>query len=154
MKLESWALIAEVVSGAAVVVTLIFLVIGIRENTQATYASNYQLLLSEINNMSLTVAQDDTLAEIRVRYETEGWEVLNEVETLKMRNLERSLYRIYETAYFANKHDTLGEDEWNRFLARTCGRRELHNDIQWETVANIFSEEFRAFIETDCRAAD
>jgi hypothetical protein len=152
MKLQSWALIAEVISGVAVVITLVLLLLGIRENTQATYVSNYQLLLSDINNLSLTVAQDHELSELRYRYESGGSEVLSEAETLRIVTLYRSLYRIYETAYFANKHDTLGEDEWNRFVFLICEGRESHTDILWERIESIFAVDFRDFIENDCRA--
>jgi hypothetical protein len=39
MKLEKWALIAEIVGGVSVVITLIFLIAGIRENTAVTRVS-------------------------------------------------------------------------------------------------------------------
>ena len=40
MKLEKWALIAEIVSSFAVVVTLILLVVELRDNTVALRATN------------------------------------------------------------------------------------------------------------------
>lgn len=116
MKLERWALFAEVVSGFAVIITLIFLILGINENTRATYAGNYQLLLSDINDLSLTVAQDDALSMLRSLWESEGWEALDELGTLRIRNLERSLFRIYETAYYTNEHRTLDVAETSSIL--------------------------------------
>ena len=38
-KLSEWASIAEIVSGIAVVITLVFLIFGIRENTEVTRAA-------------------------------------------------------------------------------------------------------------------
>jgi len=48
-KLKIWALAAEVISGIAVVVTLVFLVFEMRNNTSATQAQTYQLLMQEMN---------------------------------------------------------------------------------------------------------
>jgi len=48
-KLSDLASLAEIVSGVAVVVTLVFLVIGIRDNADVTRFSVYSDLLNEIN---------------------------------------------------------------------------------------------------------
>jgi hypothetical protein len=56
MKLSDWAGIAEIFSGIAVVVTLVFLIIGIRENTEVTRAATYADLLDGLNEYSMQVA--------------------------------------------------------------------------------------------------
>ena len=49
-QLSSWASGAEIISSIAVVVTLVFLVIGIRENTAITRASVYATSIEGIND--------------------------------------------------------------------------------------------------------
>jgi len=44
-KLQAWALVAEVISGIAVVATLILLAFEMRDNTNASQAQTYQLLM-------------------------------------------------------------------------------------------------------------
>ena len=60
-KLSDWASIAEIVSGVAVVITLIFLIVGIRENTNVVRASAFSDNLSAFNDFSMTVAADAEL---------------------------------------------------------------------------------------------
>ena len=42
MKLEKGALIAEIVGAAAVVVSLVYVGVGVRQNTEAILSSNHQ----------------------------------------------------------------------------------------------------------------
>jgi len=67
MKLSDWANIAEVVSGIAVVVTLVILVIGIRENTVAIQASSRQSIASRIEERAMSVATNREMAELLAR---------------------------------------------------------------------------------------
>ena len=150
MKLEKWALIAEVISGVAVVVTLIFLIVGIKENTRATYAGNYQLLLSELNDVSLAILQNDASSIARSRFDTDGWEALDELDTFRVRIIEQSQFRIYETAYYARNHGTLDDAEWRRFATVLCRRREMHTSEQWKLIEIVLSGEFREFILNNC----
>ena len=59
MKLEKWALIAEIIGAVAIVVSLIFVGLEIRNgadqtrlNTQALQMSAYQELIGEVNTLS------------------------------------------------------------------------------------------------------
>ena len=48
MKLEKWALIAEIVGSFAIVATLIVLIVESRGNTEAIRASTYQAVVDSI----------------------------------------------------------------------------------------------------------
>ncbi len=56
MKLKQWALTAEIVSGFAVVVTLIFLIIQVNGNTEATLATTRQSVASRVETILLAPA--------------------------------------------------------------------------------------------------
>jgi len=64
MKLERLALVAEIVSGIAIVVTLIVLVIEVRDNTNAVRAETRQSIAERVERITMTVATDDELAEL------------------------------------------------------------------------------------------
>ena len=64
MKLENFAHIAEVISGIAVVISLVFLIYGIRENTEVTRTVAYEGLIDSINNFTLTIVPDEDLSGI------------------------------------------------------------------------------------------
>ena len=65
-RLQIIALFAEVVSGIAVVVSLVFLIIELRESTNVARASAYESSVDSLNTWRLTIAQDPELAELMV----------------------------------------------------------------------------------------
>ena len=64
MKLEKWALIAEIVGSVAVVVTLIFLIIEVRGNTEASLAANRQSLAGRTEALLMAEATSRELEEV------------------------------------------------------------------------------------------
>ena len=51
MKLEKWAFIAEIVLGVAVLTTLIFLVVGIRDRNSVNRFLAYERILESANDV-------------------------------------------------------------------------------------------------------
>ena len=111
LKLSDWASIAEIVSSIAVIVTLVFLVLGVRDNTDVLRASAYADLMDSLNEFqSEQMANPDSL---RV------WDAFVAEEAAELDGLDRRrltltaliLFRIYEKAYFSNQSGLIGESE-------------------------------------------
>jgi hypothetical protein len=151
MKLENFAHIAEVVSGIAVVISLVFLIYGIRENTEVTRAAAYGEILDNINNLALTIAPDDELSGIWQSY-TEGGNSneLNDDEAFRLTLLLRTLWRLYETAYYANQYTTLGPAEWERFESGICTHWRISTPAQWNSIIVFLTEEFSSYVDSGC----
>jgi hypothetical protein len=64
MKLENLALISEVVASAAIVITLIVLIIQVDGNTEAVRAATYQDVADSLTSIPVTIAADRDLARI------------------------------------------------------------------------------------------
>ena len=77
MKLERFALIAEVVSAAAIVVTLIFIVVELRDSTRAQDAATYQEMSRDVQAIF-----DRLPVQLRVKARA-GGEPLNAEEVLE-----------------------------------------------------------------------
>ena len=150
-KLSNWASIAEIVSGVAVLVTLIFLIVGIRENTETVRASSYDSILGEINDMTLVVVQDERLSQVWRKHAANADVELDEDEEWIMLALLRIVYRSYEKAYFARDSGTLGEVEYSRFARQACGHMNDPNarDL-WDEIASILTEDYSAYVEELC----
>ena len=58
MKLEKWALIAEVVGGVAIVVSLVVLIFEVRGNTEAVSAATFQNVSDSISANGMEIAAD------------------------------------------------------------------------------------------------
>jgi len=150
-QLSDWASIAEIISGVAVVATLIFLVIGINENTNVTRALVYADTLDGLNEFESNINQNADLSRI--------WRAFIDGETTTLEALDRSrlisilttMFRNYEKAYFTSQYDLLGESEWDRFERLICinfGRIEPIDMV--ETVTSILTDDFAAYIAQSC----
>jgi hypothetical protein len=118
-NLKKLALVAEVISAVAIIVTLGFLVVETRANTAAIQDQTYQALTQQLNDYRVSVVEGDWL-EVREKLLTEGWNQLSRVERTKLLMMRHNLYGIYETAYYSEKRGVIGENEWARFARAIC----------------------------------
>lgn len=148
MKLKQWASIAEIVSGVAVVVTLVFLIFGIRENTEATRASTYGRSMAGMIEFRQTVINDPEIARIYNVFLEHNTAELDDVEITRVRQLIWMIYSIYEDAFYAQEYGVLGESEWSRFRRQIC--------LHWprmvsagfdERLPEVMTQEFVGYIE-------
>jgi len=63
-RLSNWASISEIASGIGVIVTLIFLIAGIRDNTEITRSAAFDRNMESINQFRLELAKDSELTRI------------------------------------------------------------------------------------------
>jgi hypothetical protein len=133
-RLSDWATIAEIISAIAIVVSLIFVGLEIRQNTNATYAASYDNLLADIVDWRIAAATNPELA--RIVNEQNGAESL--IWEAALQNFER--------AYVSRVYGRLGDREWARFEQNLCFQKssaEMHN-----IEGNIFSPEFWDFLQS------
>ncbi len=119
-QLRKWALVAEIISAVAVVVTIAFLAFQMRDNTNALQAQTYQELMRDVNNWrsairDLGFLSEGTVSEVLAEGSSE------KIGVLRLTWLE--LWGIYEAAFFAKERGVLGENEWLRFEFMICFAR-------------------------------
>lgn len=154
MKLEKWAMIAEIVSGVAIVVSLIFLILEIRENTDATRASTRESITERVERLTLTVATNPGLAGILAR--DEGFARLGAAgeftpaETMQLRGFLTALMRNTEEAFLQMKEGRLEESYFRGRLAGMVlmvsfgAGRELY-----ESQRGDYDDEFQELIDRE-----
>jgi len=150
--LQQWALAAEIIGGLAVVVSLIFLILETRENTNAIQAQTYQDLSAELNNVRQQMTSEDiTILLFKLR--DDGLSSLTEVERYRIVTSIHGIWQVYESAYYAKQRNILGDEEWTRFEIGIC--RNLNSDFEvWAPpqggiVSNI-TPAFREHVEYLC----
>jgi len=79
-KLSDLASVSEIVASVAVVITLILLIINVRENTEVIRSNSYDDLLGDVNEQALVIVQDERLNHIWRRYNVGGVAKLTEEE--------------------------------------------------------------------------
>jgi hypothetical protein len=156
-NLQKWTLFAELSSATAVVITLVFLVVGMRENTNALQAQTFQELMRDVNNWRSSINQTERLRILsKFRLEEDG--ELTREETRAVRLIFLELWGIYEAAYFANERDVLGDEEWRRFEAMICFERNgASGDAFWNSAseglvsfAGALTPSFVEFVDSQC----
>lgn len=155
-KLSDWASIAEIVSGAAVVVTLVFLVLGIRENTAITRAVGYESQMGDLNEWRRNLSQDEKLSRVYQRFVDGQVGELSPDEQFRLFLVLNDLWGIYESSYYDYQYGILGASEWGRFEVQICTLRSrmeasLSNATRkWTDSRRILTEEFADFVESHC----
>jgi len=151
MKLEKWALIAEIVSGLAVVVTLAILIAGIRENTNATRASVYTTSIEGLNALNRTVLADPDLSRIFSALNTGQGADLDGLDAVRLNHMIVTTFRTYDTAHSMRNYGLFGDNEWDRMERAIC--LNFGNVVaagRAEVVYRLTSDEFSEFLRSTC----
>lgn len=125
MKLSDWTSVAEIVSGVAVVVTLIFLSVGIRENTNTVRVAVFSNLTDATNELERDIYLDPELSLVWANFlsgETDG---LDATQSTRLRGILTAGFRNFDKAFFAQKYNVIGQAEWRRFDTAICSIQEL-----------------------------
>ena len=152
-QLKKWPPGAELAGAVAVVVTLVFLVLETRANTNAVQAQTYQVLMQELNNYR-RLKMEPEIYRIEDKLDEQGWQGLTKAEQQMLRIPSLILWGVYESAYFANERGVLGEPEWNRFVEAICRNRISQADY-WDPggvtpMSELLTTAFLDYIEHSC----
>ena len=147
-KLSNWASIAEIVAAIGVIVTLIFLIVGIRENTEITRVTAFDRNMEAVNQWRMELAKDPELA--RIWRSREDLAALSENDHLRLVMLHGSLWGIYEKSYYAREYGLLGQAEWSRFETQMCRQINSMNPGSWSPMTVTLTPQFVSYVEGLC----
>ena len=164
-RLQVFGIWAEIVAAAAVVISLIFVGIQVRQtaeetalNTEATRAAAYAQSVTGLNQWRQIIAGDLQLATLWDSYIADDREILEPGDEMRLQMLLVILWANYENAYYANQYGLLGASEWARHEAQICIR--YHDDSdRWTRsgqengplpIRTLVSEEFVVYVESTC----
>ena len=149
MKLEKYALIAEVVSAIAVVTTLIFVIAEIRANTDATLAANRQSLAGRTEQFLAATATNPELAALVVKVRSD--EELTDVERFQYGSLLAQALRLAEEGYLQYLDGNLASDYWQTRARNTVDSRmdgRLSRELYYEwSERGWFTPQFTEWLD-------
>lgn len=124
MRLEKWALVAEVISGIAIVASLIVLIFEIRESTELARIAAYDAASRDFDESRRFALTNPDLLELSVALRNGE---LPNIETEPQEGLRAVLFLLTsfsetERAYLAYQAGIFGEDEWARVHRSECIR--------------------------------
>jgi len=150
MKIEKWASIAEIVSGAAVAITLVFLVVGIRDSSNTTRSAVCEALVTDLNDFNLAIINNPDLYSLwSDRFELKMAD-LEDVQIDRLILMNRVAYRVLDAAYWSFTSGTLSPAQWERFRNSVCLGVGRLDPMLWEQTAVIMSDDFVSYAEETC----
>ena len=154
LSLGQVAQIAEIVASLAVIITLVFLIAEVRQNTRITQAAAYERRMEDLNRWRAMLATEPELAELYIEDLRErGIDRGGEVDDFRLGGVLTIQWAIYENAYYSNQNGLLGESEWSRFERQICSRYDMDGD-RWATgnvsARRLLTEEFAEYVEDSC----
>jgi hypothetical protein len=137
----------EFVGAIAVVITLAYLAIQIRQNTSVTRAASHHAIVEALNRGNLAQAEDGELAQIWVSG-TEDRGGLSEVERQRFDMLLLSYFHVFDSLWYSAK---IGTVERDLLLSEEKSFVHLMNCAGvydwWQANPYSYSNEFRSYME-------
>jgi len=140
-KLQKWALFAEILGGAAIVITLALLVFELQRNTvaidRATHSEITQSIIEWRRDFALNAEVRETMRRVRASQE------LSPDQLAILGGLGRNLYTNLERAFWASEYGQIGDSEWARFESSICN----NVPILWDdSVPQYYTREFVEYV--------
>jgi hypothetical protein len=150
-KLKKYALVSEIISAAAVIVSLVFVAFQVKDNTAAIRSSTYDGILSDHIEWRLTIATHPELGAAMLKLENPDTG-MNDLDRKNAERAMEALWQIYERAYFARKYETLGDSEWARYEEPICRFASYIDDVE-ALLGRYLTTEFVGFVKS-CNQSD
>ncbi len=153
MSLGDLANLGEALGGIAVLVSLVYLAVQIRQNTRTAQSAAFQQVVDSFSEISLAIGKDRDLTQIFVRA-AGGLASLDPVDQIRIRFVLLSLFRRAESVFFHSEQGTLDIESWAGI--RESLKVSLSNaGVQefWEHNAHLYNPRFRAFVESELLAS-
>ena len=147
--LEQAYYLGELISVIAVVISLIYVGIGVRQNTLAVKSSTLQAIAENQLEVHSILASNGDLANIVFSGAT-GTGSNDGVEKFRFTSWMHMAMRSMENAYFQYHEGTLDQRNWNALCRQYLPI--LHsgfNKTYWKERGFMFSEDFKNFIDKE-----
>ena len=147
-KVSTWA---EVIGIAALVISLVFVGVEIRQNTEVAAAQAVLELNLGFNEQLLAVADNEELSQIIAKGNADTNE-LGSDEFNRYQAYTNALFNIQESALTFRRNGIVDEDEIASFVKTLCAMVSTPGGQKdfWEMARETYPAYFRATIEAEC----
>jgi hypothetical protein len=151
VSLQDLGNLGEFFGAVAVLASLLYLAVQIRQNTRSLRSAAYQSLSTSLSDLALSVAENDDLAKI--------WQIgmtdpgrLSEVERLRLQAFLTALYRQYQNLYFQKRQSLLDEELWQAHRVTIMRHISSPGGADWWAIArDQHSKGFVEYVEREVR---
>ena len=151
MNIEKVASVAEIASALAVVITLIILIVNVRENTETIRLAAYQSSIDRFSSWREEVSSDYQKADLFRRFNQGEVPARGTTESTILLMVLTTLTNNYESAYFAYENELMGEQEWARIENSACAAMgPIRNSSFEEDIYFRLTEEYKSYLQSTC----
>ncbi len=132
-SLQKWSAIAEILSSVAVLATLVFFVVEIRQTNDAVRANTYQGMTAMIVDFNAQFFENPEVSKFIEKTASDDYE-LTASEAIRLRAMISAQYRMMDNVYFQYEVGTITERRMESLLypAVLNFRRRGRMRIEWE----------------------
>ena len=149
MTLDQFGSIGEMIGGFGVVISIVYLAIQIRKNTEAERTSTYQAVVSDFGAMNNTMAASPELSHLFVRA-MENYHQLDPNQKARISQVFFQCFRFFENMFYQHRKGYLDEEVWTgwkRLMLTYYSRPGFQT--WWEHRRDVYSESFAIFLDTE-----
>ena len=148
VQLESLANLGEIVGAIAVVVSLVYLAVQVRQNTQAQRTENFSRALDRVAAMQASLSQDSDAAVVFAKGVEEPSE-LSPIERIQFTWAMYELFGAFEFMFLASDTDAIPEEVWQRWSSAVAWWLTFPGVQTWWKVRPIpFTDSFTTYVES------
>jgi hypothetical protein len=148
VKLEKWALLAEIVGAVAIVISLVYVGYEVSRNTAEIRASNRQSTAARVQDFALMAANNPDLA-LAADGRTDP-DTLTPIQLMQANWYNIAFFRNSEEAYLQYLDGLLSEEYWNTRAVVTISRaRRGVGGAYWQSDKRNFSPRFREWLDAE-----
>ena len=154
LAIESIALWSQVVGAAAVIASLIFVGLQIREQANATRAQTEQAIAANWMALTQVIAENADAFAAGIMSTSKTFADLNDANRMRFLSAIFALFKHYENMHLQFGKGRISEDEWEPWSNHI--QMYFHQPgVQswWELRRSAFSPRFRDFLD-NCEAPD
>lgn len=147
MTLEQWAFVAQIISAVAVIASLIFVGVQLRQATSAIRATSSQAHSALYTDLVRSIIDNGDFARVWSIGLTRPKE-LTEDEWVRFVAYASALFRLYESSRVQWLNGRLDEEHWHTIERQAGDFGHLPGlQIAWDLRAHWYSPAFRAWFE-------
>ena len=147
MNLQVLVALAQIVSAFAVTLTLIALIVSIRQNTRSQKALAVDSLAAAITSINVPAMESDLLGSALSKT-TSDWDSASREERIIAHFFLFSFFKLLENAWYQQKAGILDQAQWLGW--ETLLRKYYHSDgvrrVWWPSRKHAYSPEFQKFL--------
>jgi len=147
LKLNEWASIAEIISGVAILVTIVFLVFEVKQNTNEVQAATHQEMINNLNGWRIALAGNQEVSgNFETLWQGGDWDEIPKEQQTRLNYFMTPLWGMYENAYFGRKRGTIGDSEWSRWEKVVCQLYAMDKGM-WQRRDRVLSADFLEYLD-------